>query len=50
MKVGVQENKKSDLLEQAVSEECMCRVREMGTFIESGVSKYTIETLAFRIM
>lgn len=46
----MEENKKSDLLEQAVSEECMCRVREVGKCIESGASEYTIETVAFQIM
>lgn len=34
----------------AGSEECMCRVREMGKFIGSGVSEYKIETVAFQIM
>jgi len=36
--------------EQAGSEECMCRVRETGMFIGSGVSAYKIETVAFQNM
>lgn len=48
MKVGVEENKKSDLLgKQAVKTSA---VWEMGKFIGSEVSEYEIETVAFQIM